>query len=468
MAQKKSSPRTDLTIGPVHRHLIRMAWPMILGFAASMSFSFVDLYFIGMLGDEGLAAMGFVSRVIMIIFSAAIGLSAGVSSVLARAAGNRDQEEIKKIATNTFFLTFLISILFTVGGLLTIDPLFTLMGADKDVLLLIHEYMTIWYFTPFVMMLPMTGGAVMRALGDSKFQAKIMIYGALCNAILDYLLIFGHSGLPKLGIGGAAWASLITQTVMFAVVFFSLYCRYHVICFQKETVSDFFSSVKKILHVGIPATGTNMIIPIVSAIIISIIARFGNDAIAATSVALTIEFLTLVPYFALSAVIGPFIGQNLGEHNFERMDECIRISTIFCLAWGAVMALVLMQLAQPIANMFSADAEIVRLTVVYLCVVPASYGLYGLVMSVNAVFNSIAKPMPGVVISTLRVFLLQLPLVFIASRHYDLDLAFMLISVSNMIAGAIGYIWLIKTTSVLKLPFINVLLKDRDVAIRDI
>ena len=219
----RTPTRIDLTTGSVHRHLIRMALPMIFGLTASMSFSFVDLYFIGTLGDDGLAAMGFVARVIMIIFSATIGLSAGISSVLARAAGSNNQEEVKKIATNTFILTLLLSVFFTVSGLLTIDPLFTLMGADEDILPLIREYMTIWYFSPLFMMLPMTGGAVMRALGDTKYQGKIMIYAAIGNAILDPLLIFGHFGFPELGIAGAAWASLIIQSVTFVAIFlFSL------------------------------------------------------------------------------------------------------------------------------------------------------------------------------------------------------------------------------------------------------
>ncbi|MBL4601168.1 MAG: MATE family efflux transporter [Emcibacteraceae bacterium] len=448
----RTPTRIDLTTGSVHRHLIRMALPMIFGLTASMSFSFVDLYFIGTLGDDSLAAMGFVARVIMIIFSATIGLSAGISSVLARAAGSNNQEEVKKIATNTFILTLLLSVFFTVSGLLTIDPLFILMGADEDILPLIREYMTIWYFSPLFMMLPMTGGAVMRALGDTKYQGKIMIFAAIGNAILDPLLIFGHFGFPELGIAGAAWASLIIQFITFVTIFYALYCRYHVICFKKETVGDFFNSVKKIMHVGIPATGTNMIIPIVSAIIISIIADYGNEAVAATNVATTIEFLALVPFFALSAVIGPFIGQNLGAGNYERIDECIKKSTMFCLAWGALLAFLLMFFAVPIATMFSTDQDIVKITALYLCYVPASYGLYGLVMSVNAIFNSIGQPFPGVVISTMRVFVLQLPLVFIASMHYDLDIVFMLISLSNMIAGIIGYIWIMKTTAALK-PF---------------
>ena len=450
MAATKNSPRVDLTIGPVHGHLVRMALPMVMGLMANMSFTFVDLYYIGKLGTEELAAMGFIVRMVMIIISASIGLSAGISSVLARAAGNKDDDEIKCLATNTLLFTLLLALTFTVVGLLTIDPLFTAMGADKNILPLIREYVTVWYFSPMFIMVPMTGGSVMRALGDTGLQGKLMLFSAVANAILDPIFIFGLIGFPELGFQGAALASLCTRFISFAAILYFLVHRFQVISFDRETLKRFWPSIKRTLHVGIPATGTNMIIPIVAAIVISIIAQYGSDAVAATNVATTIESLSLVLFFALSSVVGPFLGQNLGAGNFDRIEECIKKAAIFCLAWGGIMALILALLASTLAGLFSDDPKITALTVAYLYVVPASYGLYGIVMSANAMFNSIGKPMPGVVISALRVFFLQLPLVYAAAQFYDLETAFLVISVSNMIAGIVGFLWISRTIRKLK------------------
>lgn len=450
MATPKKSPRVDLTTGPVHKHLVRMALPMVIGLTASMSFTFVDSYFIAKLGTNEVAAMGFITRVAMVIVSLSIGLMAGVSSVIARVAGSGDQEEVKVLATNTLILTLGLSIIVTIVGLATIDPLFRAMGANEQVLPLIHEYISIWYFSPLFIMLPMTGGAVMRALGDTKLQGNLMVVSAILNVILDPLLIFGLYGFPELGLAGAAWASLITRFVSFAIILYSLNYQYQVITFSGETIVHFASSMKKILHVGIPATGTNMIIPIVAAVIITMVARYGTEAVAATHVATTVEMLSLVLFFASSAVIGPFIGQNLGAENFDRIDEAITKITLFCLVWGALVAVILGLFATSIAGMFRDEPEIISLAASYLYVVPISYGLYGLVMSVNAIFNCLGKPMPGVAISTLRVFLLQLPLFYLASHYYDLETAFILISFSNAIAGIIAYFWVRKTIKALR------------------
>lgn len=439
---QKKSRRVDLTSGPVHKHLIRMALPMILGIAASMSFTFVDNYFIAQLGTDQVAAMGFITRLAMIIIAVSIGMGAGVTSVIARVAGDGDQEQIKKLATNTLILTVIASLTVTIVGLMTVEPVFRMMGADDVVMPMIKEYVYIWYFTTLFIIFPMTGGAIMRALGDTKLQGNLMLYTAIGNAILDPLLIFGLYGFPELGLAGAAWASLITRFVSFAVILYALHFHFHVISFEGDTWEDFKKSVRRIMHVGVPATGTNMIIPVVQAMIIAMVATYGNKAVAATHLATTIEMLSLVLFFALSSVVGPFLGQNLGAKNFERIDECIRKVTIFCMAFGAFVAIVLGLFAEELTGLFVDEADIIALAASYLIFVPVSYGLYGLVMSVNAMFNAIGKPMPGVMISSLRVFFLQLPLFYFATQYYDLKTAFIFISASNALAGIVAYIWI--------------------------
>ena len=443
-AKSKKSPRHDLTQGPVHSHLIRMAIPMVIGLAASMSFTAVDTYFIARLGTNEVAAIGYISRVAFVIISLSIGLMAGVSSVVARVAGRGDQEEIKQLSTNTLYITLGLSLLVTVVGLATIDPLFRWLGADDQVMPFIREYMIIWYFSPLFIMLPMTGGAVMRALGDTKLQGNLMVISAVLNAILDPLLIFGYLGFPELGFAGAAWASFLTRFISFAIILHSLYYHYEVICFSRDTLNTFMSSMRKILHIAVPATGTNLIIPIVAALLIKVVSPFGNEAVAATQVATTVEMLALVLFYATSSVIGPFIGQNLGANNFERIDDAITKTTQFCIIWGAFVALVLGLFAPYITTLFREEEAIVTLAVAYLYFVPISYGLYGLVMSVNAIFNGIGKPMPGVAISSLRVFFLQLPLFYIAAKFYDLEAAFITLSISNIIAGIVAYFWIRK------------------------
>lgn len=431
----------------MHKHLIRMALPMMIGISASMGFILIDTYFIGKVGPDELAALGFVSPIIMIIVSASIGLSAGTSSVMARASGGGDQQELVKLATNSFVISTLFALIFTTIGLLTITPLFTMMGADEATLPLIRDYMEIWYWSPLFIIVPMVAMGVMRALGDTSLQGKVMILAAIGNVILDPIMIFGLFGFPRMEMAGAALATLITRAGSFAAVMYYLTYHFHVIHFSREVLDSFRDSFRKIMHVGIPAIGTNMIIPITGGVVISIIATFGNDAVAGTNVAMRIEAVTIIVFYALSAVIGPFAGQNLGARHYERITRSLRQCALFALLWGAFLAIAIALLAPSITPHFSEETAIQNWADTYLYILPVSYGAYGFVMIANATFNGLGKPLPGVMVSLLRVVVFQIPLVLVAAIFIsDLRYVYAASSLSNIMAGLIAFFWVIRTT----------------------
>lgn len=423
-----------------------MALPMMIGISASMGFVLVDTFFIGRLGPNELAALGFVSPIIMIVVSASIGLSAGTSSIMARASGSGDHQELVKLATNSFIIASLFAFVFTLIGLMTIDPLFTMMGADKETLPLIRAYMEIWYWSPLFIIVPMVAMGIMRAMGDTSLQGKVMILAALGNVILDPIMIFGLFGFPRMEIAGAALATLITRAGSFFAVMYYLTYRFHVIQFTGEVLDSFKSSFRKIMHVGIPAIGTNMIIPIAGGVVISIIATFGNDAVAGTNVAMRIEAVTIIVFYALSAVIGPFAGQNLGARHYDRIKQALQQCAVFALLFGGVLAAVIGLIAPSITVHFS-DTEIIQEWAnSYLYILPISYGAYGFVMIANATFNGLGSPLPGVMVSMLRVVIFQIPLVMIAAFFItDLTYVYIAISLSNILAGLIAFIWVIRT-----------------------
>lgn len=442
---RKQTPKVNLTEGPVHKHLIRMALPMMVGITASMGFLLADTFFIGKLGSEELAAMGFVGPIVMIIVSASIGLSAGTSSVMARAFGRGDQLEIVKLATNSYIIAVLISLAFTVIGLLTIDPLFTLMGADEHTMPMIHEYMQVWYWSTTFIIVPMVAMGVMRSMGDTTLQSKLMTLAAIANVIIDPILIFGLFGFPRLDLAGAALATLITRAGSFAAVTYFLIHRFQVIHFSREVLQSFKVSFRKITHVGIPAMGTNMIIPLAGGVVVAIIAIFGNDAVAGTNVAIRIESVTIIVFYALSAVIGPFAGQNIGAGKHDRIIKALQQCALFSVLGGIFLAIAIIFLAPYITVHFSDDSTVQAVANSYLYYMPISYGAYGFVMFSNAAFNGIGRPIPGVIVSTLRVVVFQIPLVMIAAYTMsDMDYVFMASSLSNILAGIIAYVWIMK------------------------
>lgn len=433
--------RARLTQGPVGRHLVDMTLPMLLGITTMMGQSFIDAWFLGRVGVRALAAFSFGFPILMIVTSIAIGLGAGTSSVVARAIGAEDHGRAKRLITDSLILSFLITAAVSSIGVMTIEPLFRVLGAPDDMIPMIRGFMIILYSgVPFVVV-GMVGMSSMRATGDTRLPSKLMIAGAILNVILDPIFIFGIGPVPAMGLNGAATAALLARGAIFLGTLYLLLHKLDMVSFNKPALPELRKSWADILHVGLPAAGTNAIVPIGLAMVTAMIARFGPEAVAGFGVASRIESLVLVIYYALSAVIGPFVGQNLSAGKEDRIQLALRLCARFCITSGLVVAVVLALLSGFLPTLFSSSEAVVSVTRMFLWIAPISYGAYGIVMVVNAAFNGLGNPMPGVIISVTRIVVLYVPLAMLGMQLYGITGIFAAYAVANVVSGIIGYYW---------------------------
>ncbi len=430
-----------LTQGPVGRHLVGMTLPVLVGIFMMMLQGFVDAYFLGRVGDRELAALGFVFPVLMVVSSVAIGLGAGTSSVVARAIGADDQRRASRLATDSLLLAFTITAVVSIIGVLTIDPLFRLLGAPEAMLPLIGGFMKIFYAAvPFVVV-GMVGMASMRATGDTRLPSLLMIIASVLNIILDPILIFGLGPVPTMGLNGAATAALIARGSLFVGGIFFLRRRLEMLTFERPDPAELRQSWRAILHVGIPAAGTNAIVPVATGVITAMLARYGPEAVAGFGVASRIEALTLVMYYAMSAIIGPFVGQNVSAGKADRIHRALMLCTVFCLLSGLAIALLLAVGSTWLPALFSDDPTVTGVTTTFLMIAPIGYGAYGMVMVMNAAFNGMGKPLPGVVVSVARTAVIYVPLAWAADHLFGVAGIFGAYAIANIVTGLIAYAW---------------------------
>lgn len=440
-----SRPRPKLTRGPVGQRLRELTLPTIGGVLAMMTFNVVDTYFVGQLGTRELAAMSFTFPVAMTLLSAAIGLSAGTSSVLARAAGADDHAKMRRIATDALGLSVLVTVALGSIGYLTIDPVFRLLGASDDLLPLIREYIVPWYAGLVFLLVPMIAMATLRATGDAATAGRLLVASSVLNVILDPLLIFGLGGLPRLELAGAAYATVIARAATLAAALWFMHARLGLITLSKAPFRRIRESWSGILHVALPAAGTNIIIPVANGVIVALVAAYGPAAIAGLGIATRIEMFALVIFYAMSGIIGPFVGQNLGAARRDRILLALRQCYVFCLAWGACLAIVVGAAATPIVDLFSDSADAIDVAVRYLRIVPVSYGAYGIVMVVNACFNGLGRPLPAMAISVTRMVVVYIPLALAGRALAGVPGIFVAFALSNVLvgAGAAAWAWIV-------------------------
>ncbi len=430
-----------ITREPEGRVLFRLAGPMLLGILGIIIFNLMDTFYVARLGTIELAALSFTFPVVLVISSVAHGLGIGMTATVSRAAGEENRKKQIGLITWGMILSFIIVLLFVIFGLLTITPLFTLLGADKTTLPVIKEYMSIWYWGVMFVVIPMTGNAAIRGMGDTKTPAMVMLLAAVMNTILDPLLIFGIGPFPEWRVRGAAIATVFSRALTFSVAIYILTIREKVISFKNSTIKYVFSMWKEILHIGLPNTLTKMIIPISVGIITGLIARHGQEAVAGFGVSSRLEMFALLPMQSIISILPVFIGQNIGAKKKGRVLRGITLSGRFALIYGVVSYLFLFFLARPVASLFNDNVQVVDVVIKYFRIVPLTYGLQGLMLIGVTTLNVLKKPLHAAGLTLLQVFGIYIPLALLSSHFLGISGIFISLILSYMLIGPISYVF---------------------------
>jgi putative MATE family efflux protein len=445
------SGKANLTEGPVRGHLVRMTIPMLWGILAMISVQLVDTFYISRLGIKPLAAIGFTFPVTMTVFSLIIGMGIAASSILSRRAGANAHHDIVFIASHAILLSVILGAVMAGTGIILLKPLFHLMGAGDDLMPFISAYMTIWFAGCIIMPLPLVGNSSMRALGDTVTPAFIMIGLSALNAGLAAIMIFGFCGFPRLGIQGAALATILSYMAAAIASLSVLYFKKKMIFQGSLHLEKFSESARHLLSIAIPVSIASIIQPVAQGAVTAILAGYASEkAVAAFGVATRIEALAFVIIIALATGMSPIIGQNWGADKYGRVRETLKLAMVFSTLWSLLIALLMGALAQPLAKIFSDDPEIIHYCVLYFCIVPISYAAGNLVMGWSSAFNAMGEPKKALMMIVVRLIILQVPMALLCGRLFGAAGVFASISAVNIVTGL--YFHLRHWSDIMRLP----------------
>ncbi|MBU8869262.1 MAG: MATE family efflux transporter [Gemmatimonadales bacterium] len=430
----------SLTSGPVGSQLVRMTVPMLMGTLSIMIFHLVDTFFLGRYSSEALTAVTFTFPVMMTLGSLALGLGVGVSAVVANAIGEGNQRQVQRLTTDSLFLSVLMVTACAGVGLLTMNPLFRVLGAEGEILHLVRQYMEVWYWSVGMVVIPMVGNGAIRATGDTRTPGLVMMVAAITNVVLDPILIFGWGPIPEMGVRGAALATAGARTMTLMASIYVLVFREKMVSRHGMTPAAVIRSWRRVLHVGIPAAGTRMVVPIAMGVITRLVATYGPAAVAAFGVGSRVGMFVFSVIMSLAAALGPFIGQNLGAGLLDRVRRATWLSCGFGFIYGILIWLMVASLARPIALLFNKDPEMVSAAVNYFRIVPIGAGFSAVLVLAGSVMNAMLKPGTAAGLTVLQIVILYLPLSFLGSRVLGLEGIFWASAVTNILAGIVAVV----------------------------
>lgn len=439
----------------VTSQLNSMAFSTAIGMLSVIGFNLVDTLFIAMLGVEELAAISFTPSIIFSLSSLTIGLGIGLSVVISKATGENMNSERKKICTYSILLSLIFSCLFAFLGAITIEPVFSLLGASGTVLQHVESYMLIWYLSMPFLVLPIVGNSAIRGIGNAKFPAALMLFSSVLNLILDPILIFGLGPIEGMGITGAAWASVIARLLSTLIAVYYLYHKVNLLTFYFSSFRQIWSVWQRVLKIALPVGATRVLTPLSMGVVTMIVAQHGDAAVAAFGVGSRIESVSMIFITGLSVVIGPFIGQNLSNGLLDRVETAINYGIKFCVIWGVFNALFFVLFAEHLGALFSDDHQVIKYSVFYLYIVPIS--LIGLACQIiaSSSCNPLGEPFTALKLSIIRMWFFCIPVVLIANYLGGFRGIIIGLLVANILSGLVAVVMVKQIQN-------RVLVKERD------
>ena len=416
------------------RQLFSMTWPMMFGILSLMSFQLVDSAFIGQLGVLPLAAQGFTLPMQMVVIGLQVGLGIATTSLISRVLGSGEIQRAQQLgglvvitgAVAIFILSWLIWLLR--------GPILLLLGAPENVAPVIDDYWPVWLASAWTGAMLYFAYSLCRANGNTMLPGSMMVVTSLLNMAFDPLFIF----TLDMGLQGAAWATIAAFGIGMLVVYPLVLKR------QWMTLNwqglDIVPSIKELGHIMAPAMLSQLLPPISSMLATKLVAGFGATAVAAWALGSRVEFFSIVVVLAMTMSMPPMIGRMLGAKEIGSIRTLVNIAVKFILLFQLTIAAILFVLANPIANLLSSEASVSEVFSMHLVWIPFSLGPLGVCMLMVSVCNALALPMRALWISSLRLFVCFLPMIWLGTQLFGLQGIFIGATLGNIAAGIIAWL----------------------------
>lgn len=429
--------QVDMTYGDTSKQLFMFTIPILLSQILQQFYNIADTAIIGRyIGTDALAAIGSTGLLISVIVNFFIGLSTGVSAVIANQFGANEYDKLKKSISTSLAVSVLLGIVFTIGSLIFMKPIINILQTPKGVYSLAIDYLKICFLGITFQLLYNIGTAILRALGNTKDPLYFLIFSCILNLILDILFIvyFGW------GVKGAAIATLISQILATLLVMYKIMSLDDNCKLSLKQIKIYRGYTKDIFLVGLPAGLQAIFMSISSLIIQSSINSFGAEAMAGMTIFAKVEGFLYFPLFSLGLAVTGFVGQNFGAKEYERVKEGINISLKISVYTSLIFIIILNIFAPYILRLFTNDAAVIKVGLESIRIVFPSYVLYAMNQIYIGSLRGIEKTFEPMLISLFAHCIFRVIWCFVLLQYFhDMKVIYSSYSVSIVLMFVLYY-----------------------------
>ncbi len=424
--------RLDLGKEAIFPLILKMSWPSIIAMTAMSLYNFIDTFWLARFSSQALAALTICFPIQLIAAAIGIGTGVGAGSFSARMLGAGKHLEAKQAAGQTFFLSLFFGLISIIVVLSYGDAMLIFFGASDEILPLCHDYLyLIVYSSPFLYFAMMTA-IMLRVEGRPLLSMYIVITALISSAIIDPFLIFGIGPFPRMGIKGAALATIIAQLIMFIFSLIFLQLKSSNFEFKFQYTLPNIQILKEIYSTGLPSMVINFIISIVLIVYNHVLANFGFQAIAAFGICFRVTGLATMVLFGIGAGVMPIVGYNLGARLFHRLRESVWVALKISLCFAVASVILLEIFSSHIVALFSNDRVLTEIAIPALRIHVAALIFSAPIIIYVNMFIGLGKGTLAMVILFIRDVIVFIPLLLILPLFFGLTGAWVALPLASM------------------------------------
>jgi len=433
----------DLTQGSVTKHLLHMSAFMAVSMVVQTLYLLADLFWVGRLGKEAIAAVGVAGNLTMIVLALTQMLGVGTTALISQAAGRKDQAHAELAFNQSCMMSILISLALGVVGFLSMNAYANSLSADASTAALAKAYL-LWFLPAILLQFPLVSmGSALRATGIVQAPVIFQVISVVLNMVLAPFLIFGWIGFPKLGVTGAALATFISVLVADLLIIWYFEKRYHYLRFRFSLFRPQLKIWSAMLRIGVPAGAEFVLLFVYIMIVYVIIRNFGPAAQAGFGVGARVMQALFLPVVALSFAVSPVVGQNFGGRRADRVRQSVRSGIGIAATMMLVLALITWAVPGAMIRFFSKDAAVIQFGSDYLRIVAFNFVAAGIVFTSSSMFQGLGNTIPPLLSSGSRLVLFALPALLLSrTPGFDIKLVWSLSVGSQLIQACMNLLLL--------------------------
>ncbi len=429
--------------------LWKLAIPVMAGMGIQTIYTIVDMIFIGRLSGDAIAAVAFNMPLFFFVLGLTFGLGAGVTASIARFIGAKDKISADNSAEHAVVLGLGISVVLTTVGLIYGKPILISIGATPNVADLSWSYLRVICIGLPFMVLSAFFRSILTGEGDTKFPMTVAALGTVLNIILDPIFIF----TLEFGVPGAAWATVISQIIVFIIFVYMLFVKEHsYITFRLKDFKPSSFIMKDIIKVGLPASISMVIMSFGQLVFNRILVHFSTDAVAAYQVGGRIDMVIFLPIMSIAFGLTTLVGMFHGAQELDKVKYIIKYGLTRSFLITTVISIIVYVFAPQLIMGFTKDIYIQNAAVKYLRLMSIVYPLIATAMPCGRILQGFGLGMPMLIITAVRVLLISSPLalffVFVQNRPLEWIWYSMMISTGVSFVVAVSWlVWALKKYS---------------------